>query len=276
MSDSTNQTIVRVLRPFVRYLLRQGVLFHHFMDLVRWVYVDVAFESTIDGRKPSKSRVSVLTGLSRVEVARQRERGIEDTDDGARWHRAGRVLSAWATEEAYRGDDGRPRTLSVMGDAPSFEDLVVRHSGGATVRSVLDEMVRVGAVRHEADGRVSLLKPYFLTDGAEHRARQLELLGWSAGSLLDTLEHNTRERQGELRFQRLVFEEGLPHDRMPALRAELRARAQAFADQTDGFLTQVKAESASDDEGPRIAHAGLGIYYFERPGEDPRRTKDDE
>lgn len=274
MNAATNKTIVRILRPLVRFLIRNGVLFHHFVDLVKWVYVDVAFESKLDGRKLSKSRVSVLTGLSRVEVAKQADRSIEDTEDGTKWHRAGRVLSAWATEPEYLDEAGNPREIPVNGEPQCFEDLVTRHSGGATVRSVLDEMVRVEAVAQD-EGTLTLLRPYFLVDESENRAMQMEILGWSAGSLLDTLEHNTRENQTELRFQRLVFEENIPLDRLPEIRRQLRSSGQHWADQTDGFLTGVKSASAGQPGSGPGAHAGMGIYYFERPASDLVHTTED-
>ena len=64
---------LRLLRPLVRILLRGGISYKTFADLVKWVYVDVAMkEFGIAGRKQSISRVSVITGLSRKEVLRVR------------------------------------------------------------------------------------------------------------------------------------------------------------------------------------------------------------
>ena len=66
--------ILRLLRPLVRILLRNGVSYSTFADYAKWVYVDVASkEFGIRGRKQSTSRVSVLTGLSRKEVMRVRQ-----------------------------------------------------------------------------------------------------------------------------------------------------------------------------------------------------------
>jgi hypothetical protein len=61
---------MQLMRPLVRLLLRRGVSFKAFSDLVRWLYVDVAKEEFgISGRKQSVSRVSVVTGLTRKEVS---------------------------------------------------------------------------------------------------------------------------------------------------------------------------------------------------------------
>lgn len=270
MNIESRLMMLRILRPLVRFLLRNGVLFHQFMDIVKWVYVDVAFESKITGKKQTKSRVSVLTGLSRVEVAKQTSREIHDMDDGEKWHRAGRVLSAWASESDYQDDNGKPLVIAIEGDTPCFEDLVTRHSGGSTVRAILDELVRVEAVKRNADDSVSLLRPFYLVDEAEQAIQQMQVVGFSAGSLLETLEHNTRDSQTDLRFQRLVFEEDLPVSTLDDLRSQLRESGQSWANQTDALLTEQKAAATKQPSGDKgTARVGMGIYYFEQPDNDP-------
>ena len=57
--------ISRLLRPLVRLLLRQGIPYGVMADVVKQVYVDVAFrEFGLPGRKQSVSRVSIITGIS--------------------------------------------------------------------------------------------------------------------------------------------------------------------------------------------------------------------
>jgi len=63
--------ITNLLRPLVMFLLRNGVPYQTFADIAKRVYVDLATEKfDIPGRKQSKSRISILTGLSRREVLR--------------------------------------------------------------------------------------------------------------------------------------------------------------------------------------------------------------
>ena len=100
MTAALTQAILRLLRPLIRILLRNGVPFGSFAELARWVYVDVALaDFSIKGRKPSDSRASVLTGLSRKEVRRLRELSLKNQgEDIARYNRAARVLSAWVRD----------------------------------------------------------------------------------------------------------------------------------------------------------------------------------
>ena len=63
--------VARLLKPLVRVLLRNGVSYGTFADIAKRQFVEVARnEFSIQGRKQSLSRVSVITGLTRKEVAR--------------------------------------------------------------------------------------------------------------------------------------------------------------------------------------------------------------
>ena len=82
--------VVRLLKPLVRILLRNGIPFGVFEELARWTYVDVAFqESSLPGRKLTDSRVAILTGLSRKEVSRLKNVDApEDNESAPRFNRA--------------------------------------------------------------------------------------------------------------------------------------------------------------------------------------------
>jgi len=71
VTGAVSAAVGRLIRPLVRILLRNGIPFGAFADIVKRVYVEVATEEFgLPGRKQSKSRVSILTGLSRKEVLR--------------------------------------------------------------------------------------------------------------------------------------------------------------------------------------------------------------
>jgi len=128
--------------------------YHTFSDLAKWVFVDVAFkEFTIKDRKQSKSRVSVITGLSRKEVKRvQQPPRPEDSSSTEKYNRAARVISAWRRERDFLNADGGSAVLPIKGPGATFTELVKRSSGDLPVRAILDELIRIGAVeRLEAD-----------------------------------------------------------------------------------------------------------------------------
>src|SRR3569832_1853769 len=71
INKALSAAVLRLLRPLVRLLLRNGVSYGAFADLAKWVYVDVANKVFgVAARKQTDSRISVITGLTRKDVAR--------------------------------------------------------------------------------------------------------------------------------------------------------------------------------------------------------------
>ena len=76
--DKTQQIITRsvmkILRPLARILLKNGVSYGVFTDLARKAFVTVATDDYgTRGRKASVSKVAILTGLSRKAVKQLRD-----------------------------------------------------------------------------------------------------------------------------------------------------------------------------------------------------------
>ena len=63
-----------LLRPLVRILLRHGVTYGEFSEVVKTVYVKIAAqEFRVPAKKMSKARIAIVTGLTRKEVQRLTE-----------------------------------------------------------------------------------------------------------------------------------------------------------------------------------------------------------
>ncbi|MGE5754015.1 MAG: DUF6502 family protein, partial [Deltaproteobacteria bacterium] len=107
------------------FLLRNGVPYQTFADIAKRVYVDLATEKfDIPGRKPSKSRVAILTGLSRREVLRVKRLPAQD-DLGAldRINRAARVIAGWVRDPRFIDKSGQPTVLPFDEGNVSFRKL---------------------------------------------------------------------------------------------------------------------------------------------------------
>ena len=273
LEDSGIQTalgsaVTRLLRPVVRLLLRHAVPFSAFEAIAKRVYVDVAMkEFSLAGRKPSVSRASILTGLTRKDVTHLLITPLIDAEhDGAQYNRAVRVLSAWARDPALRGADDQPLALEIDGD-PGFASLVRRYSGDMPVRAVLDELERVGAVRQRGDGRIELVQRAFVP---QHSViHKLGILGTDVAELAETIDHNIQHGATEPRYQRKVMHVGIPVDALPAFREMSAEQAQALLDRLDAWLAVRDVKHA--DPPPRAdtptARVGLGIYYYEQLSE---------
>jgi len=257
--------VLRVLRPLIRILLRNGVSYGTFSDFAKWVYVDVASkEFGIKGRKQTTSRVSVITGLSRKEVTRVRK--LPKPDDSAsteRYNRAARVIAAWRRSSDFLDKKGRPAALPITGSGTTFSELVKRFGGDVPVRATLDELIRVGAVEQCKDGRVRLLTRAYIPEGSD--GDKLNILGTDVGHLISTIDHNLKPDSIALRFQRKVAYDNLPDDVLPKFRKLSARKAQNLLESLDRWLARHDRDINPAVKGSGRNRAGLGAFYFEEP-----------
>ena len=255
--------VIRLFRPLVRILLRNGVSYRTFSELAKWVYVDVATkEFGIKGRKQSTSRVSVITGLSRKEVKRMRH--LPRPDDRAsseRYNRAARVIAAWRRESNFLDAEGKPAPLPIVGPGATFSELAKRFSGDVPARAILDELIRVGAVERMEDGRVCLLTRAYIPEGID--ADKLHILGTDVGHLISTIDHNLRSDPIGPFCQLKVAYDNLPDEVLPGFRKLSAKRAQALLESLDQWLAKRDRDVTPSVKGSGRNQAGLGVYYFE-------------
>ena len=247
-----------------------------FADLAKWIYVDVAAkEFTIEGRKQSTSRVAVLTGLSRKEVKRMQ--GIPRPDDShqdEKYNRAARIIAAWRREPEFQDANGKPCSLSISGPWSTFSDIVRRFSGDVPVRAVLDELLRIGAVKQLDNGKIALLKKAYIPEKRE--AEKIHILGTDVGHLVSTIGHNLNSDRPAARFQRKVSYDNLPDEALPAFRNLSAKRAQKLLEHLDEWLASNDRDTNPAVEGTGRNMAGLGIYYFEESQENKDVSNENE
>jgi hypothetical protein len=256
----------RLLVPLVRVLLRNGVSVGDFNEHVKKIYVDVATEDfTVAGRKPSISRTAVLTGLTRKEVSRLSQLDATSLDAGTqRYNRAARVISGWVRDPDFADDSGAPATLKVDGGKASFAELVRRHGADVPARAVLDELVRVGAIDEQLDGRLRLLTHAYVPTSDE--VEKLAILGSDVAELIATIDHNITQPQNPF-FQRKVSYDNLPADFLCKLRVRASEQAQLLLEELDREMSLYDLDSTTaDTPGGRDSDrrlCSIGIYYYE-------------
>ena len=107
------EAIRRLLRPMIRQLITYGVSYPAFNRLVREVYVEVAEQHfALPFKRQTDSRVALVTGINRKEIAQLRERiAIDDrpldVEDTAVTH----VIGRWMAGPPYANRDGQPQRL---------------------------------------------------------------------------------------------------------------------------------------------------------------------
>ncbi|MFO0691863.1 MAG: DUF6502 family protein [Myxococcota bacterium] len=269
-SDALERAVVALLRPLVRLVLKRGMAFGQFAELVKHAYVEAAEEDfTVPGRKLTISRVAVLTGLTRKEASRlmQEEPTVSESQARRRVNRAARVVSAWAVDPAFQDAAGTPLDLPFdASDGPTFARLVAQHGADVPPRAVLDELVRVGAVVRREDGLIHLVERAYIPAGDE--AAKLDILGTDVADLIASIEHNLDPDAAVRYFQRKVAYDNLPPDYLPALRELLAQKGQSLLE----TLNEDMARHDRDLSGEAVAgprrRAMVGIYYFEDDSDD--------
>ena len=264
--------MLKLLRPLCRLLLRHQVPFSAFEELAKHVYVQTALaDFGIPGKKPTLSRASILTGLTRKDVQRlvlipAPERAA--SDEG--YNRAARVLTGWARDADFQAADGTPAQLDPTEGPASFAALVRRYSGDMPARAVLDELLRVGAVVELDDRRLQLVTKAYVPTGSE--IQKVGILGTDVADLISTIDHNLQHGHEDPRFQRKVMYIDYPADRVTEFRKLSSAQAQALLEKLDHWLREQYHEPPDEGAAHRV-RLGLGIYYFEEPAA-PDNTKE--
>ena len=261
--STMNNTLRKILRPLVRMLLRNGVAYADFTTLVRQTFVDVAGEDfDLPGRKQSVSRISVLTGINRKEVKRLLETP-HDAQSTTENNRAARVISGWMRDNTFHNDTGTPSSLSWGNTAAlnGFEALVKKYSGDMPARSVLDELIRVGAVEMKKDNQVCLTSTGYVPTASNEEL--LRLSGEGVTDLLNTIDHNLSDDKSHTRLQLSVAYDDVPADGVETFRHLSREKSLALLTDLDSFLATQDRSVSPDIEGDGRYRTGIGIYYFE-------------
>ena len=257
--------LAKLLRPLVRLLLKHSFPYSAFESIAKRVYVETAMEDfALPGKKPSVSRASILTGLTRKDVNLLLAEPSSRTDVAtSHRNRAARVVSAWVREPRYCGPDGNPQPLPMDGP-DGFAELVRQHGGDVPARAVLDELLRVGAVQTLADGRIALRQRAFVPQ--ESMVQKLAILGTDVGELIQTITHNIEHGATDARYQRKVMHVGIPIEALPAFREMSAKQSQALLEGLDAWLTEHDIEHLPDSGLPPgdTARVGVGIHYFEQ------------
>lgn len=254
-------SILRLLRPLVRILLRNGVAFGTFSDLAKKVYTDVAFEEfTLQGKKQSVSRVSILTGLTRKEVKRLHDLPEhESLTEEKRYNRATRVISGWLNDPLYCPDKKQPLPLAIEGQAPSFTQLVRSYSGDVPVQAILSELTSAKSVELR-DNQAHLIQHAYVP--SDDPVEKMHILGTDVEELISTINHNLTHNGDALRYQRKVSNDNISSETCKAFKDLSAREAQLLLERLDSWLTEHEQDpqSAKDQPSSRVR---MGIYYYE-------------
>jgi hypothetical protein len=260
-----------LLVPLIRVLLRNGIAFHEFAEVVKSTYARVcAMEFGVPDRRMTNSRVAIMTGLTRKEVAKifAGEDHLEKILDN-NVHRIARVLQGWHTDKDFIGPYGVPRELHVDNDpsgAPTFGDLVRRYSGDMPARAMLDELLRSKAVaRADEKNVIRAERRSYIPDGLAPEV--IEVFARSVRRYIDTIDNNNSVSDPKLkRFERHVFpDEGICAEDWERFRVFVKERLEPVLEDLDTKFAWFPSPAAT---GKKAMSVGVGVFvYCDDPAE---------
>lgn len=278
--EPIDDALKRLLRPLAKLMITKGVTAPTLYGLLKEVCVEVASDDFgLDGKPPTDSRVSVLTGVHRKDVRqiRQDRRGAGQTADRSVSIMA-TVVGRWLAGPKTVGRDGTPKSLPRHADTgPSFDALVRDVSTDVRPRTILDELVRRGVVELDGTGdHVSLRAEAMVPRGSDDE--RMHFLARNVGDHLEAAVANVMSEKSTPPFlERAVFYNNLCTASVDEIEARSRVLATevltklnrlAFSRQSADNAADAFARDSTSNERFRF-----GIYFYR---EDEAGTGDEQ
>lgn len=265
-----------LLKPIVSFLMKCGMTYREFVDTSKSSFVEVATaEYGIKGRPTNISRVSILTGISRKEVKRQRDLLAQpEAHPGARTTDATRVLSGWYQDADFLDADGEPLALPLSGDGITMTELCARYAGDIAATTMVKELKRVGAVDEDSDGRLVAKRRYYMPTPFDPQ--------WimNAGSIFADLganiNHNlAADDDHPSRFLGRATDDTIDAAAIPEFREFIEENGGPFLELVDDWLAKHRVADDAGEGGANDRRVRLGLGMFLIQGE-PTQGRDNE
>ena len=270
MADSIRSGLLAafrvMMRPLVRILIRNGITHNELSETLKLVFVEVAdVDFAMPDRKASRSRVAILTGLTRKEVSKQIAilQGKEGALEVGNLNRVARLLQGWHTDSAYTGPYGMPRELPFeSADGICLSELIRHYCDDAPALAMAEELVRVGVIEQLPNRSYKVLTRAYVPKSLHPDA--LERLGSVIRNFVNTIEYNMEtDAPAMTRFERVVrSDNGLREDLLPAFDRLLRIKGQQLLVELDNWFSAQESDAPRSDEDTVTVRTGVGIYHF--------------
>ena len=267
VKDHLRRAIALMMKPLVRLLIGQGVTHAEFSETVKEVYVETALRHFESEGRVNKSRVAILTGLTRKEVKNVIDRTLAEGYQEKTYSRPERVLTGWYSDPRYQGPYGIPLELPYdTGDAdePSFTQLVKEYSGDMAPRQMLNQLLESGSVV-EVDNRFKAVRRMFRHSTLS--ASLIQRLGEVGYRVFSTAAKNIdKQMEGSGLFDRMVFaDEGCTDEVIESFNEYIKPRGQDFLEEIDVWFSSRKDENAPGE--PRKDTGVYVVHYVEAKDE---------
>ncbi len=166
--------IEKILRPLVKLMLSYQITYPQLIGMLKSIYVEVAEQHfQVEGKRQSDSRINLLTGVHRKDVKRLRAEAKEVKRAPVNVSAGAQIIGQWLGTADYLDEQGNPRPLALKTSneiKPGFDFLVEKVcKQDIRPRVILDEWLRLGVARVEADHVVLNTGAFTPDDGFEEK-----------------------------------------------------------------------------------------------------------
>ena len=250
VKEHLRRALSLMFKPLVRLLIAQGVTHAEFSETVKEVYVETALRHFESEGRVNKSRIAILTGLTRKEVKNVVDRTLEGGHQEKTYSRPERVLTGWYSDPRYQGPYGIPLELpyeSREEEVPSFVGLVRQYSGDMAPRQMLNQLLEAGSVV-EVEGRLKAVRRIFKHSTLS--SSLIKRLGEVGYRVFSTAAKNIdKQMEGSGYFDRMVFaDDGCTDEMIGKFDDFIKPRGQEFLEEIDVWFSSRKSENESGDK----------------------------
>lgn len=276
MPNSSNSIVLsallKALRPIARFLMKAGIGYREFAEISKCAFVDVATSDYgLRGRPTNISRVAVMTGLTRKDVKRLRDKISAGTQiDMTRVIPPAEIIEKWHSDPEFVDATGRPRILSFEGAEPSFAGLVKKYGGDIPPGAMRTELKRVGALEEDERGDLTVTKKYFRPVDRDDQLKRA--LGQAMYGLALAIDHNLGETDERSWVERLAFSTRIRINDRSRVRRISQDRASEFVESVNDLFSAYETIYSDDEPDATSSTVGVGVYYFETDDSDSEFT----
>jgi len=253
-------TVLRLLRPAARLLLRHGVSYRSFSVACKRVFLDAAQdELKARGMATTDSSITLLSGVHRRDVrsllreSPQQAPGLKKPAS-----LASEVVGRWLQDKRYRKRNGQLRALPRGNADDGFDALVHSVSQDIRPRAMLDELLRLGVAREQGD-TVELVAESFVP--REGFAEVAALIADNVHDHLAAAAENLHEQRGHL--EQSIFVDELTSASIADMqRVSAQAWKQAFALVMGQAQASFAHDAAHAPPEQRQQRARFGVYFY--------------
>ncbi len=257
VKDHLKGALTLMLKPLVRLLIAQGMTHAEFAETAKIVFVESALRDFEIGVKVNKSRVAILTGLTRKDVKSVIDRALSEDPPEKHHSRPERVLAGWFNDPVYTGPYGIPLELPYVAtnpNEPCFVDLVKSYSGDMAPKQMLNELLRSGSVI-EIDKKYKAVRRNYVHEALSPQLiRRLGQIGYRVFST--AAKNIDKQTEGSGHFDRQVFsDQGCTENVIQMFDLYIKERGQKLLEEIDVWFSTNQKHNVRGEK-----HMNTGFY----------------